>query len=593
MKKKFEALKLSEQKRIKQELADAYDFDPKDPLFGLKVSELSGPKMSRRSVLRLMAASGALSLTQLIPGVRSEAVAQESGGALACGWAGVGEIQTLDPAQINQVLQFQIASNVMSGLTHITPDLVAAGDLATDWSVSEDGLEWTFNLREGVSFHNGDAFSAADVLYTFNRSKDPEQSIHSGVLTNVNALEVIDDFTVKFVLDAPQASFLVKALERSSGRAMTIVNQRAIEEMGLQDYGLSPVGTGPFMVTKHVLGQGVTLEKFADYYDSERPKLDMVTIIPIIEPEPLAAALEADDIQLIGGNPPAAELIDRFVANPDMVVSEIPGPGFQSLWMNPHRDPMRVEDFNKSTDELLEESGFKVRLAIAKAIDRADLINRALFGRGVPAFGSINSAMGFFFDEGINETSLQRFDVTEAQQLLADAGFPGGEGMPTLKLLITPAGRREGQIIADILKRNLGITVELDTKDFPVLIEDFNSMNFDLCRLGSGGDFDPDDGLVDWMISTSKFNGPNRPDDMAFGYFSEARMDELVAEQRVEADLDKRKALVQEANAITSDKVCSAFLFHPLDILVYRDNVNFPDESRIPGLVDLDRVTIS
>lgn len=593
MKDKLAGLSPSEQARVEKEYREAYDFDPKDPLFGLSVSDLSGPKMSRRSVLRLMAAAGMLSLTQLIPGVRSKAAAQEAGGELTCGWAGVGEIQTLDPAQINQVLQFQIASNVLSGLTHITPALVAEGDLATDWTVSEDGLEWTFNLRQGVTFHNGDPFTAADVLYTFNRSKDPEQSIHSGVLANVNSLDVLDDYTVKFTLGAPQASFLVKALERSSGRAMTIVSERAIAELGLEQYGLTPVGTGPFMVTEHTLGQGVVIEKFPDYYDPERPKLDKVTFIPIIEPEPLAAALEAGDIQLIGGNPPAAELIDRFVANPDLVVSEIPGPGFQSLWMNPHRDPMRVEDFNKSVEDLMEEPGFKVRLAIAKAIDRDDLINRASFGRGVPAFGTINPAMGFFFDDAINETSLQRFDVAEAQQLMADAGFPGGEGFPTLKLLITPAGRREGQIIADILQRNLGITVELDAKDFPVLIEDFNAMNFDLCRLGSGGDFDPDDGLVDWMQTSSKFNGPNRPDDMAFGYFSDTRMDELTEQQRVEADLETRKALVQEANAITSNKVTSAFLLHPLDILVYSSNVNFPDESRIPGLVDLDRTTVS
>ena len=125
-------------------------------------------------------------------------------------------------------------------------------------------------------------------------------------------------------------------------------------------------------------------------------------------------------------NAPAAELIDRFVANDDLVVSEIPGPGFQSLWINPWREPYRVTDFNKPLEELMEEPGFKVRLAIAKAIDRDDLIRRALFDRGVPAFGTINPAMGFFFDDVINETSAQRFDVAEAQRLLAEAGFPGG-----------------------------------------------------------------------------------------------------------------------------------------------------------------------
>ena len=205
-----------------------------------------------------------------------------------------------------------------------------------------------------------------------------------------------------------------------------------------------------------------------------------------------------------------AELIDRFVANPDLVVSQIPGPGFQSLWLNPWRDYMKVTDFDKPFSELTKEKGFMVRLAIAKAFDRADFIKRALFGRGVPAFGTINPAMGYFYDDAIDGTSEQRFDVAAAQKLMADAGYPGGKGFPTLKLSITPAGRREGQIIADILKRNLGITVELDAKDFPVLIDEFDANNYDLLRIGSGGDYDPDDGLVDWMLTTSKFNGPKR-----------------------------------------------------------------------------------
>jgi peptide/nickel transport system substrate-binding protein len=605
----YDRLTKKQKASVQEEYKRAYDYDRKDPLFGLNRNELSGSKLSRRSFLRLMAASGAsLPLAQLMAAAgitlpMAAKVAAQSGGELTCGWAGTAEITTLDPAQINQVLQFQIASNVLSGLTHINADLVAEGDLASEWSVSEDGLEWTFNLREGVKWHNGDDFTADDVLFTYNRSKDPAQSIHSGNLVNVADVQKIDDFTVKLVLSSPQASLLVKTLERSSGRAMTMVNQRAIEEMGLEQYGLTPVGTGPFMVTEHQLGQALVIEKFADYFDPERPLLDKITFIPIPEPEPLAAAIETGDIQLIGGNAPAAELIDRFIANPDLVVSQIPGNGFQSMFINPWREPFRVPDFNISLDELKQQNGFKVRLAIAKAFDRDLVIERGLFGRGVPAFGTINPAMGFFFDTGINETSEQRFDLEAARQLLAEAGYADGEGIRPLKYLTTPAGRRIGEIVVNMYKENLNIDLELDIKDFTVLIEDNNRMEYDLCALGSGGDFDPDDGLVDWMISTSRFNGPNRNDEdllaardgeeLPFGFFADSHLDELIMQQAVEADLEARKALVQEANKLTSDKVATIFTWHPSDILVYRTEVNFPDVSRIPGLVDLDRVTIS
>ena len=389
-----------EKAQVEEEHRRAYDYDPQDPLFGLTTDELSGPQLSRRSFLRLVAASGGtLSMAQLLGAAgivlptAARAVAQ-SGGHLICGWAGTAEITTLDPAVINAVLQFQVASNVMSGLTHINAELVAEGDLATDWTVSDDGLVWTFNLREGVTWHNGDAFSAADVVYTYNRSKNPENSIHSGNLINVLDVVALDDSTVELTLARPQASLLVKTLERSSGRAMTIVNGNAIESMGLQEYGLKPIGTGPFRVTEHQLGQGVVLERFDDYYDPERPAVDKVTIIPIPETEPLAAAIETGDIHLIGGNAVAAELIDRFLANPDLVVDEIAGNGFQSVFVNPWREPMAVADFNPSVDELKTQSGFQVRLALAKAFDRERFIQRALFGRGVPGFGTINPGHG-------------------------------------------------------------------------------------------------------------------------------------------------------------------------------------------------------
>jgi ABC-type transport system substrate-binding protein len=601
---------------------EAYDFDRSDPLFGLSRSDLRGPKMSRRAVLRLLAAAGMLSMADILlsactgvpaaqaPAAEGPAVEQlateeaaveaapaeaaPAGGELTCGWAGTAEITTLDPAQINQVLQFQIASNVLSGLTHINPDLTAEGDLATEWEVSEDGLEWTFKLREGVKFHNGDDFTADDVVFTFNRSKDPEQSIHTAVLANMTEVQKVDDLTVKLILEKPQASLLVKTLERSSGRAMTIISQRALEEMGPEQYGLTPIGTGPFKVTEHQLGQSVVIEKFEDYYDPERPKLDKITFIPIPEAEPLAAAIEAGDIQLIGGNGAPPELIDRFAENPDLVVSEITGPGFQAIFVNPWREPFQVTDFSTSLAELRESAGFKVRLALAKSFDREDFIEKALFGRGSPAFGTVNPAMRYFFDTEINETSEQRFNLEEARQLLTDAGYPNGEGFPTLKLLVIPNGRREGEIIANMYKTNLNITLELDVKDFTVQIEDSNSMNFDLLRLGSGGDYDPDDALVDWMQTSSKFNGPNRNiDEMPFGFFSDPEVDALVEQERAETDLDKRKALVQQANKITSDKVAAIFTHHPLDILIYRKEVNFPDISRIPGLVDLDRVTLA
>ncbi len=583
-------------KKLRAMWDDAHDFDPNDPLVGLTAKEMSGPVLSRRATLRLLAAGGVLTTAHLLPGgLTSQAeAAGATGGTLKCGWAGVAEIQTLDPIKINQVLEFQITSNVLSGLMHIDNTLVARGDLAESWTVSDDGKVYEFKLRKGVTFHNGDAFTADDVVYTFNRSSDKTISTQTKTIANVEKVEKIDDYTVRFTLKAPQASFLTKTLERSSGRAMTIVCKGAIEKMGASAYGLAPVGTGPFKVTSHVMGQGVTLEKFADYYDPERPKLDKVTITPIVGVEPLAAALEAGDIQFIGGNPVPSQLIDRFKANADLSVEIMPGPGFQSVWLNPWRDPMKVTDFNKPMEELKKDKGFMVRLALAKALDRELFVKQGLFGYGVPAYGSINPAMAYYYDNDIAKTSEEAYDPEGARKLLADAGYPGGKGFPELELSTTPGGKRLGLVIANIYKTVLGISVKLVTQEFSVGIENFDKMDFDLWLSGSGGDYDPDDGLIDWMITDSKFNGPTRDKSKyPFGYFSDAEVDKLSAEQTVTADIAKRKELVQKANKITSDKVTCAFLYHPVDVLVYAKSVNVPKASMIPGLRDLDRITLS
>ncbi|MCG8353006.1 MAG: ABC transporter substrate-binding protein [Chloroflexales bacterium] len=593
---------------IREEFRRAYDFDRRDPLFGLSRADLRGPRMSRRAVFRLMAAAGTLTL----PGVMAACTAANTtesgaapqpamdsqantptGGVLGAGWAGVKEFTTLDPAQINSIQLFQISSNIFGGLTHINADLVAEGDLATDWDVSADGLEWTFSLRQGVTFHNGDPFSADDVVYTFQRSRDPAQSIQTTILANVADVRKDDDYTVTILLSQPQASLLIKTLERSSGRAMTIVSQGALETMGTSQYGLTPVGTGPFKVVEHQIGQKLVLERFENYYDPARPKLDQVTILPIPEPEPLAAALEAGDIQLIGGNPPAPELIDRFLSNPDLIVSEITGPGFQALWINPHREPFTTPDFNRTVEELKQEPGYKTRLAIAQAIDRQDLIERGLFGRGMPAYGSINPAMRFFFDPDIDAKSLQRFDRAAAQQSLAEAGYPDGQGFPPVKLLVAPTTRREGEIIVNMLKNNLNIDVQLEVKDLTIVLDSIIAMDFDMARYGSGGDYDPDDALVDWMITEARFNGPNRDPSLSFGYYSDQEADALINQQATTSDQEERKRLVQEANLMTSNKVVTIFLYHPQDILVYRKEVTVPDTARIPGLVDLDQVSIA
>jgi ABC-type transport system substrate-binding protein len=154
-----------------------------------------------------------------------------------------------------------------------------------------------------------------------------------------------------------------------------------------------------------------------------------VVIQPIVDAEPLAAAIEAGDIQLIGGNPPAPELIDRFVANADLVVDETAEPGFQSVWINPwHRHEGR--GLQQAIEELMKEKGFKVRLAMAKGLDREGYIKQAIRPRHA-CFGTVNPAMAAYFDGALSTPARRPSTLAAAKQLMADAGYPDGRASPS------------------------------------------------------------------------------------------------------------------------------------------------------------------
>jgi ABC-type transport system substrate-binding protein len=230
-----------------------------------------------------------------------------------------------------------------------------------------------------------------------------------------------------------------------------------------------------------------------------------------------------------------------------------------------------------------------VRAALARALDRDRYIAIGNLGFGVPSFGSINPALVSMYDPAIAERSQQRFQPDSARELLAAAGYPGGEGIRPLVLTLNPDDRRRGQVLADIMRREIGVEIQLDPVDNTVLGERRDRLDFDLLVQNSGGDFDPDDGLVDFMTTESKFNAHSRDKQKyPFGYFSEAEVDRLVAEQSVTPDPERRRELVQQANLLTSDKVAAMFVFHPVSPLVTRKEVNYPAANRIPDLVGLD-----
>ncbi|MGH7265111.1 MAG: ABC transporter substrate-binding protein [Candidatus Rokuibacteriota bacterium] len=557
---------------LADDLRWAADFEPADPTLGLRWDDLASDRVTRRGFMRLAIAAGALGAFGRYLGPSSADAQGQPGGELKVGWD-IREFANLDPAYMNLAVYFMVGSNIMGGLTHVDTDLVPRGDLATSWEVTPDGRTWTFKLRDGVRWHNGDRFSADDVVYTFERTRDPATaSPHRPVLDPIERVAKLDPLTLRFHLKEPRASFLVKITERSSGRALTIVNRRAVQELGKDGHNRQPVGTGPFRIAEHRLGERLVLDRFADYYDRSRPKVDRVTIFNIEEPATLVSALESGQVDLINQVP--AALVPRVKANPEIVVAVTDSPGFEPLWFNLCSPAERKATIGK---ERLPTDDARVRLAMAKAVDRDDLIKRALFGLGVPAYGPVNKAQKQYWRD-LAATSPQRYDLPEAKRLMAAAGLAGGFKM---KCLAAPAYRRLGEVLTDIYRKALNVELELEIVDFPVWVQRYLKGAFELSLIGSLGDPDPDDSIDDYFKTKAKFNGY---------CYSNPRVDELNEAQKRTLDVPARARLVHELLEHVARDAPGVFLYHQMDIVAHRKHVR--GFAFVPGLRDLDTVTV-
>lgn len=191
-----------------------------------------------------------------------------------------------DPATLTAWDQTIVAANILEGLVRLNPEGTGIEEgIAKEWSVSDDGLTWTFILREGAKFHNGREVVAQDFKYSFERIADPEtasaaawmlnklegfEAFQNGEADEITGIKVVDDHTLELTLSEPFAPF-VSMLASAS---LAVVPQEAVEEYG-EDFGLNVVSAGPFTLGEWNFNQDLTINAFEDYWGG-RPYLDAV-----------------------------------------------------------------------------------------------------------------------------------------------------------------------------------------------------------------------------------------------------------------------------------------------------------------------------
>jgi peptide/nickel transport system substrate-binding protein len=321
-------------------------------------------------------------------------------------------------------------SNVFEGLTRFMGDGSIVPGLAKDWVISEDGLTYTFNLHEGVMFHDGTKMDAEDVKFSLDRAR-AEDSVNAqkALFAGITDVEVLNPLTVKVTLAEPNGSFL---FNMAWGDAVIVAPE------SIDDIKQKPIGTGAFKFSEWVQGDKIVLDKNAEYWGTPA-HLDKATFKFISDPTAAFAAVMAEDVDAFMGFP-APENLPQFEADPRFQVLVGSTEGETILSTNNKQPPF---------DDV------RVRRAMAHAIDRQAIIDGAMFGYGTP----IGSHFAPHHPSYVDQTGRSAYDLDKSKALLAEAGLP--DGFETTLHLPPPSyARRGGEIIAAQLAA-VGIKAEI------------------------------------------------------------------------------------------------------------------------------------
>ena len=465
----------------------------------------------------------------------------------------VAEPKSLDPAAVTAVNDFRILVNLYEGLTkYESGTLEVAPGLAESWEISEDGTEYTFSLREGVTFHDGTPFNAEAVKFNFDRMLNEDHPYHDTgpfplafFFSSVEETEVVDDLTVKFNLSEPYAPFLSN-LAYPTG---LLVSPAAVEAGGA-DFGRSPVGTGPFKFVEWRPNEAVVIDRYEDYW-GDPAGAQAVVFRPIEDSNTRVAEMLAGGIDMMVEVPPTS--LGQFEGD-EFTVVEQAGPHVWFLILNAKEGPLADK---------------AVRQAVNYAINKEAIVNDVLEGTAEVAAGPTPPAFAWAYNE---ELEPYPYDPEKAKELLAEAGAEGA----SLTFYVTEGG--SGML--DPVAMGTAIQADLAAVGLDVSIETYEWNTF-LGNVNPGLEGKADMAEMAWMT-----NDPDTlpylalrtdawPENGGFnsGYYSNERVDELLEEARTATDQDRRAELYKEMQAIVQEDAPWAFIANWKQNAVTNDRV--------------------
>ena len=418
--------------------------------------------------------------------------------------------------------------NVFEGLVRIdrSGDVVPA--LAESWTASDDGLVWTFTLREGVTFHNGDPLTSADVAAALERAADPESGhTNSGYYAAIEDVMTHGDATVMLTLSAPASSLLYNL-----ARPDSVIYQAGTTETQAS----KPVGTGPFRFAEWVRGSEVRLERFEDYYGTPA-FLDAVTFRIIPDTNAQLAALQAGDLDMVGVALSPENAL-QLEGDANIKVTEGSATTEITMALNNEREPL---------------SNPLVRQAITHAVDKSTIVEGAMFGFGTPIGSHVSPIEPYYEDL----TELYPYDPDRARELLAEAGYADGLTLDFELPAPYNTERRAGEVIAQQLSE-VGITANVTVVEWTTWLE----------RIFAQGDYD----MTIIGHSEPRDIGLYANPDYYYGYDNPEVQGLLADAETVSDEAEQTELYKQVARTIAEDAV-NVWVFSPSYLVAAQQNL--------------------
>ena len=502
------------------------------------------------------AEAAAESTTEEAAPAEEAAAAEESTGgektvtaAMPSAWTDLfpaGELHHYDSAVLNCVYDTLVKMN---------GDGQYVGDLAKDWEVNDESTEITFHLNDGIAWHDGEPFTAEDIVKCFKMYSDPAVQAtsryfleyidgcdESGAETSEDSLavEAPDDKTLVVKFKAP--TFADTVLDDLSH--LFVVPAHIFENLTADDINnpntwAAPIGTGPFKFLSLVDGERIEFEANPDYF-AGKPDIDHLVIRVVDNANMLAGLMNNEiDIVLLGGIP----LDDWALAQQqdNLNTESIVTTGYQMFIIN-------------TQNELLTQP---VRQAISMAIDRDTLVNQLLQGEGEAIVTPICSVNPYY-----NPEVEVWFDPDEAKKILEEENFP----MDQKLIFSVPTGNATRERAATLIAEDLGkigLNVEIRQVDFSTLMEDLKEGKTDFGIVGSGGSMNPTESLE---MLTGSFNLCHLPDDNELAG--------LLKEANTKLDFDSRKEVLDEFQVKMREISPYAYLYTTNNLVAYNKRLS-------------------